>query len=187
MAGRGRTGTPGWIRPTVRRPQAAVMMLLVGIGCSDDPAQPPAPEGLSPAEVQGLVDGLAAAHAFDLDFGDQDPWPCPRGGSVTPSLFTAMGAESIVTNGSLTLNGCRVGSPSGNEFTLGGTVSVSHDVSLDEFGQVTGAEGTVAGNVDWSLPGRSGRCVLDLSSASTASGIRVQGSACGRSVDRLIG
>jgi hypothetical protein len=98
-----------------------------------------------------------------------------------------MGAESIVTTGSLTFTGCRVGSPTGNELTLGGTLSVSREVTLDEFGEITGAEGTVAGNVSWSLPARSGNCALDLSSAWTASGIRVTGTACGRAVDRLTG
>jgi hypothetical protein len=184
-ASQGRARNLYGIPNTALRHMALGAVLLVGFACTDNPADPE--EGLTLAEALGLVEGLGASHAFDLDFGGQDPWPCPRGGAVSPSLFITTDTASLLTNGSLAYTNCGVISSAGDEFALSGALSVSQELEIDVFGRVIGSHGTAAGDISWRLSGRSGDCPLGLSSASAESGIRITGSVCDHPVDRIIG
>ena len=64
-----------------------------------------------------LLETLNGTHAFNLEFGDESPWPCPGGGDVRPSLQYGY-AESppgIIVEGTLGYEACTGTSTNGRE------------------------------------------------------------------------
>lgn len=151
------------------------------IACGSDSTQ--VEEGLSPAEVQSLVQVLDTVHTFDLDFGSANPWPCPGGGTVSIALIVGMNEPGIITyEHPLSYVDCAATSLRGDTFTLDGSLSVL--VVTDLAGATM--DRTASGEITWRLAGREGSCFLNLDIDLDEPPARIAGSACGIQIHQAI-
>jgi hypothetical protein len=138
-------------------------------------------EGLTQSEAYSFVDALAAAHAFNGQFGASDPWPCPSGGSADHNLSTVISEDGNVqtTTGTITYQDCR-----SSLFGFSGQVSYNQTFVYNPSGPPE-LSGLTQGQLQWALGGRTGMCQISLQIGLGETGTAVGGIACGHQVGRV--
>ena len=95
----------------------ACLMFLASCSTSTD-----VDEGLSPAEVSGLVDVLVNESLFG---GEGQSWPCSAGGEVITFAYIEQGDGYLSRKSRPFFSACRGTSDSGLVFTIDGPVEIS--------------------------------------------------------------
>jgi hypothetical protein len=156
-----------------------ITLSLAAGACSDDPIT--VQEGLTEAEVEGVLRFLYEVEAFDPALDDVTPRPCPDGGSVVFDVTRSLEATAVAEEGFEDFQDC-AGRASGRVFRLQGRLDLSVLYYLDEFGRIIDVDGSLSGGLDWATEGRTGSCRLDLIVIPPASS--VSGTACGLAVSQ---
>ena len=128
-----------------------------------------------------MVRDLHEVHAFDVDFPEANPWPCPGGGQVAHVRWYTWVDNGLQLSGNLEYDGCRATSGSA---PITGALTASIVFATDSFGRLLGSfEAATAGSLRWTLGSRSGDCSLDLTASGSESGTTVAGIVCGASIE----
>lgn len=165
---------------SARLKPAIALTLVFTAACSDDPVRPANPlpaltptEGLTQAESVALFRGIT-----ELSFGDADPIhaadlihpgslviQCPQGGRM--ELTETSGESPHDSHGDLSLSftilstTCEM-TREGRAFIVDGDLDLHSAMDSETvrrgFGEAASITGTIAGDLEWQVLQRSGRC-----------------------------
>ena len=195
---------------TLLRSMAAGLALMVGLGaCSDDSSPTDGGDALTHAEVEVMMEAMAAASGAefvpvgmgaadaagalsgDQQFSFNETTPCSQGGSLNTSGTISFSEDY----GNLTFDmtqvhqDCVESAPSdGSVWTFNGSPSIQMALSGSASEDHVDVQGGWQGGISWSSAGRSGTCSIDVSYSLIAdeqSGTAtINGSVCGVNISQ---
>ena len=195
---------------TLFRSMAVGLALIVGLGaCSDDSSPTDSGDALTQAEVEVMMEAMAAAGGAgfvpvgmgaaeaagalsgDQQFSFDETTPCSQGGSVNISgtMSFSEGHGNVNLDMTQVHQDCVESAPSdGSIWTFNGSPSIQMTLSGTVSEDHVDIQGNQQGGISWSSDGRSGTCNIDVSYSligdehgGTAT---VNGSVCGVNISQ---
>jgi hypothetical protein len=166
-----------------------VPLIVVSVACSSDSPSGPSGE-LTQAEVLELLQVLAQVKTFQPS---DSVWACPQGGTVRwAHHFVVDNVEQGTTmsaSGTMTYENCGAAA-GGPTYTVGGSPNTTIVHTYNQLGRLVSIEGSHSGTLNWNQGGRSGSCLLALTSSGASdegiTSLSVTGTLCDLDIDTSV-